>query len=106
MTDLNEGTLRDETGVGIDVRGGGGHGGGGGVPALLDDLPVAGGAAEDEAGLAVARHLAADEGDEADGARETPIGGVPVLALQRDPLVLGVDQVTTSIALLKHLGYL
>ena len=72
MTDLNEGTLRDETGVGIDVRGGG--------PALLDDLPVAGGAAEDEAGLPVARHLAADQGDEADGAREALVGGVPVRA--------------------------
>ena len=93
MTDLNEGTLRDETGVGIDVRGGG--------PALLDDLPVAGGAAEDEPGLPVARHLAADQGDEADGAREALVGGVPVRALQRDPLILGVDQVAASIALLE-----
>ena len=97
MTDLNEGTLRDET-VGIDVRGGG-HGGGG--PALLDDLPVAGGAAEHEPGLLVARHLAADQGDEADGAREALVGGVPVRALQRDPLILGVDQVAASIALLE-----
>ena len=99
MTDLNEGTLRDETGVGIDVRGGG-HGGSGG-PALLDDLPVAGGAAEHEPGLLVARHLAADQGDEADGAREALVGGVPVRALKRDPLILGVDQVAASVALLE-----
>ena len=92
MTELNEGTLRHETGVGIDVR----------LSApSLDDLPVAGGAAEDEPGLPVARHLAADQGDEADGAREALVGGVPVRALQRDPLILGVDQVAASIALLE-----
>ena len=94
-TELNEGTLRHETGVGVNgVR----------LSAfapLLDDLPVAGGAAEDEAGLAVARHLAADEGDEADGAGEAGVGGVPVRPLQRHPLVLGVDQVAAGIALLQ-----
>ena len=72
-TELNEGTLRHEAGVGVGVR----------LSALplLDDLPVAGGAAEDEAGLPVARHLAADEGDEADGAGEARVGGVPVRPL-------------------------
>ena len=95
-TELNEGTLRHETGtggVGVDVRLS--------APPLLDDLPVAGGAAEDEAGLPVARHLAADEGDEADGAGEAGVGGVPVRPLQRHPLVLGVYQVAAGIALLK-----
>ena len=55
--------------------------------------------------LPVARHLAADEGHEADGAREALLGGVPVRAVQRDALVLGVYQFSAGIALLQECGH-
>ena len=47
-------------------------------------------AAQDQAVLL--GHLPSDEGHEADGAGEAFCGRVPVLALERHPLLLGVDE--------------